>query len=121
MAPGPSASAPTVVALVRIGPGANRLDRYSAWSATRRVWTEQHGRMATTREDPSVRTDGGVKVPIVLAGAAAWSWRLLVVAAAGTMLVYVLITVYVLLVPVILALFLASFRASLVSRLRVLG
>ncbi len=74
--------------------------------------------MANPRDDVPVRADGGVKVPILLAGAAAWSWRLLVVGAAGTMLVYVLIQLYVVVVPVILALFLAAVLEPLVARLR---
>ena len=64
------------------------------------------------------RSDGGVKVPPVLAGAAAWSWRLLVVGAAATMIVYVLIRLYVVVVPVLLALFLAAALEPLVARLR---
>ena len=74
--------------------------------------------MADHRDDLPARLDGGVKVPMVLAGAAAWSWRLLVVGAAGTMLVYVLIRLYVVVVPVILALFLAAVLEPLVARLR---
>lgn len=75
-------------------------------------------RMASPSDPLPARTDGGVKVPILLAGAAAWSWRLLVVGAAGTMLVYVLIQLYVVVVPVILALFLAAALEPLVARLR---
>ena len=75
-------------------------------------------RMADPRDDLSARTHGGVKVPALLAGAAAWSWRLLVVGAAGTMLVFVLIQLYVVVVPVILALFLAAVLEPLVARLR---
>ena len=74
--------------------------------------------MADPRDNLPARTDGGVKVPILLAGAAAWSWRLLVVAAAGTVLVYVLLQLYVVVVPVILALFLAAVLEPLTARLR---
>ncbi|HEX2046868.1 MAG TPA: AI-2E family transporter [Acidimicrobiales bacterium] len=74
--------------------------------------------MASPSDPLPARTDGGVKVPVLLAGAAAWSWRLLVVGAAGTMLVYVLIQLYVVVVPVILALFLAAVLEPLVARLR---
>ncbi|MDQ4068294.1 MAG: AI-2E family transporter [Actinomycetota bacterium] len=74
--------------------------------------------MPTARHDLPARSDGGVKVPVLLAAAAAWSWRLLVVAAAGTMLVYALIQLYVVVVPVILALFLAAVLEPLVARLR---
>jgi predicted PurR-regulated permease PerM len=49
-----------------------------------------------------------VRVPIVLAGAAAWGWRILVVAAALALIVFVLIQLYVVVVPVVLALFLAA-------------
>ena len=63
-------------------------------------------------------TDDGVKVPLLLAGAAAWSWRLLLVGAAATMIIFLLIQLYVVVVPVILALFLASALEPLVARLR---
>lgn len=59
-----------------------------------------------------------MKVPALLVGAAAWSWRLLLVGAAGTMIVFVLIQLYVVVVPVILALFLAAALEPLVARLR---
>ena len=59
-----------------------------------------------------------VKVPLLLAGAAAWSWRLLLVGATGTMIVFVLIQLYVVVVPVILALFLAAALEPLVAKLR---
>jgi predicted PurR-regulated permease PerM len=74
--------------------------------------------MRGPEEETPVRTDGGVKVPVLLAGAAAWSWRLLVIGAAGTMLAYVLIRLYVVVVPVILALFIAAVLEPLVARLR---
>lgn len=45
---------------------------------------------------------------MVLAGAAAWGWRILVVAAALALIVFVLIQLYVVVVPVVLALFLAA-------------
>jgi len=62
--------------------------------------------------------ESGVKVPVLLAGAAAWSWRLLVVGAAAAMIVFLLIELYVVVVPVILALFLAAVLEPLVARLR---
>jgi predicted PurR-regulated permease PerM len=62
--------------------------------------------------------ESGVKVPVLLAGAAAWSWRLLVVGAAAAMIVFLLIQLYVVVVPVILALFLAAVLEPLVARLR---
>ena len=77
--------------------------------------------MTGPRDDLPARADGGAKVPVLLAGAAAWSWRLLLIGAAGTMIVFVLIQLYVVVVPVILALFLAAALEPLVARLRRLG
>ena len=74
--------------------------------------------MTSPRKHIPARVDGGVKVPALLVGAAAWSWRLLLVGAAGTMIVFILIQLYVVVVPVILALFLASVLEPLVARLR---
>jgi predicted PurR-regulated permease PerM len=62
--------------------------------------------------------ESGPKVPLLVAGAAAWSWRLLVIGAAATMIAFVLIRLYVVVVPVILALFLAAALEPLVARLR---
>jgi predicted PurR-regulated permease PerM len=59
-----------------------------------------------------------VKVPAVLAGAAAWSWRVLVIVAAFAVTVVVLIQLYVVVVPVILALFLAAVLEPVVAWLR---
>jgi predicted PurR-regulated permease PerM len=77
---------------------------------------------APTEDVPSPSTpatdNGAVRVPVLLAGAAAWSWRLLVIGAAATMIVFVLIELYVVVVPVILALFLAAVLEPLVARLR---
>ncbi|HEV2760184.1 MAG TPA: AI-2E family transporter [Acidimicrobiales bacterium] len=74
--------------------------------------------MTSPNKHIPARVDGGVKVPALLVGAAAWSWRLLLVGAAGTMIVFVLIQLYVVVVPVILALFIASVLEPLVARLR---
>ncbi len=77
--------------------------------------------MKTPNEDqPAAAASGGgsIRVPVLLAGAAAWSWRLLVIGAAATMIVFVLIQLYVVVVPVVLALFLASVLEPLVARLR---
>ena len=60
-------------------------------------------------------------MPVLVAGAAAWSWRLLVIGAAGTMIGYVLIQLYVVVVPIILALFMAAALEPLVARLRRAG
>lgn len=78
----------------------------------------QNPTMATPGSDPSTGTTDHVKVPLLLAAAAAWSWRLLLVGAAGTMITFVLIQLYVVVVPVILALFLAAVLEPLVARLR---
>jgi predicted PurR-regulated permease PerM len=59
-----------------------------------------------------------VKVPRVLDGAAAWSWRILVAAAATALLGWILIKLYVVVVPVVLALFLAAVLEPLAARLR---
>ena len=59
-----------------------------------------------------------VKVPLVLAGAAAWSWRILVISAAATLAFFVLIQLYVVVVPIVLALFVASILEPLAARLR---
>lgn len=67
------------------------------------------------------RPDGGVKVPLLVAGAAAWSWRLLVIGAAAAMIVFILIQLYVVVVPIILALFMAAALEPLVARLRRAG
>lgn len=64
------------------------------------------------------RADAGAAVPPLLVGAAAWSWRLLVIGAAAAMIVFALIQLYVVVVPVVLALFLAAVLEPLVARLR---
>ncbi len=67
------------------------------------------------RAEPEQRA---VKVPFVLAGAAAWGWRILVSAAALALIVVVLIQLYVVVVPVVLALFLAAVLEPAVAWLR---
>jgi predicted PurR-regulated permease PerM len=59
-----------------------------------------------------------IRVPFFLAAAAAWSWRILLAGAALAVLVWVLAQVYVVVVPVILALFVAAVLEPLVARLR---
>lgn len=59
----------------------------------------------------------GGDVPVVLRTAAGWSWRLLVILAAVTVLGFVLLQLYVVVVPVVLALFLAAALEPLVSKL----
>jgi putative heme transporter len=61
------------------------------------------------------------RVPIVLAGAAAWAWRILVVAAALVVVGFVVVQLYVVVVPVLLALFLAAALEPLAARLRAKG
>lgn len=74
-------------------------------------------------KEPEAETgrDGPVrpfKVPVMLAGAAAWGWRLLVIAAVLTLSGLVLIRLYVVVVPVVLALFLAAVLEPAAARLR---
>jgi predicted PurR-regulated permease PerM len=59
-------------------------------------------------DERDVTEERPIKVPLVLAGAAAWGWRILVAAAALALIVFVLIQLYVVVVPVLLALFLAA-------------
>ena len=77
--------------------------------------------MSSPEEPDPVRTDGAPKVPLLVAGAAAWSWRLLVIGAAAAMIVFVLIQLYVVVVPITLALFMAAALEPLVARLRRAG
>lgn len=62
-----------------------------------------------------------VRVPFVVALAGAWGWRIVVAFAALAILWLGLLQVYVVLVPVILALFVASALEPLVARLRQRG
>jgi predicted PurR-regulated permease PerM len=57
-------------------------------------------------------------VPFPLAWAAAWSWRILVIFGAAALIVLVLIELYVVVVPVLLALFIASVLEPGVAWLR---
>ena len=59
-----------------------------------------------------------IRVPFFLAAAAAWSWRFLVAGAGITVLVFVLIQLYVVMVPVVMALFVGAVLEPLVARLR---
>jgi predicted PurR-regulated permease PerM len=61
------------------------------------------------------------EVPPALARLAAWSWRLLVVLAAAGLLLYLLIQLKVIVVPVIVALFLATLLVPLVRWLEARG
>jgi hypothetical protein len=54
------------------------------------------------------------EVPPALARLAAWSWRLLVVGAAVGLVLYLLILLRVVVIPVIVALFLATLLVPLV-------
>src|SRR5919112_1540702 len=60
-------------------------------------------------------------VPPALRRLAAWSWRLLVVLAAVGLLLYLLIQLKVIVVPVIVALFLATLLVPLVKWLETRG
>jgi putative heme transporter len=61
------------------------------------------------------------EVPPALQRLAAWSWRLLVVLVAAGLLLYLLITLKVIVVPVIVALFLATLLVPLVKALEARG
>jgi putative heme transporter len=61
------------------------------------------------------------EVPPSLARLAAWSWRLLVVGAAGGLVLYLLILLRVVVIPVIVALFLATLLVPLVQWLEARG
>ena len=77
--------------------------------------------MTTTGGNAPPSADNGAKVPLLVAGAAAWSWRLLVIGAAAAMIVFILIQLYVVVVPIVLALFIAAALEPLVARLRRAG
>ena len=62
-----------------------------------------------------------IKVPFVVALAGAWGWRIIVSAVALTILWLGLIQIYVVVVPVVLALFVASALEPLAARLRARG
>ncbi|HEY6709206.1 MAG TPA: AI-2E family transporter [Actinomycetota bacterium] len=65
--------------------------------------------------------DGRPDVPPTLRRLAAWSWRLLVVLTAAGLLLYLLIQLKVIVVPVIVALFLATLLVPLVHALEARG
>lgn len=70
---------------------------------------------------PPADARSGPSVPPALAAAAAWSWRVLVIVAALAVTTVVLIQLYTVVVPVVLALFLAAVLEPLVARLRAHG
>jgi putative heme transporter len=77
-------------------------------------------------DDPRPRPDpagdrGRPEVPPALARLAAWSWRLLVVLTAAGLVLYLLILLKVIVVPVIVALFLATLLVPLVGWLEARG
>jgi len=69
-------------------------------------------------DERAVTEERPIKVPLVLAGAAAWGWRILVATAALALIVFVLIQLYVVVVPVVLALFLAAVLETAAAWLR---
>jgi predicted PurR-regulated permease PerM len=81
--------------------------------------TESMARPAAVHPNASshTRTD----VPPVLRRLAAWSWRLLVVLVAAGLVLYLLILLKVIVVPVIVALFLATLLVPLVHALEARG
>jgi predicted PurR-regulated permease PerM len=62
-----------------------------------------------------------VEVPLLLEGTAAYGWRILVTTATVALAVFVLIELYVVVVPVVLALFLAAVLEPVAARLRARG
>jgi predicted PurR-regulated permease PerM len=68
-----------------------------------------------------VADEGRPEVPPVLRKLAAWSWRLLVVLTAAGLVLYLLILLKVIVVPVIVALFLATLLVPLVRWLEARG
>jgi putative heme transporter len=81
--------------------------------------SEQATRTAARPEPPAERWRP--EVPPALALLSGWSWRLLVVAAAAGLVLYLLILLKVVVLPVILALFLATLLVPLVKRLERAG
>lgn len=72
--------------------------------------------MRTVASD--AREDGSADVPRALVRAGDWSWRILVAAAAAVLIGYVLLKLAVVVVPVLLALFLAAVLEPLAAGLR---
>ena len=78
----------------------------------------------TTPEQPTpleavpVAEAPGVRVPVLLAGAAAWCWRILVIAAAFLALFMLMAKLQLLVLPVFVALLLSAFLNPAVSFLR---
>jgi putative heme transporter len=81
--------------------------------------TEPMARPAAVHPNASSQTRPDV--PPMLGKLAAWSWRLLVVLTAAGLLLYLLITLKVIVVPVIVALFLATLLVPLVGWLEARG
>jgi predicted PurR-regulated permease PerM len=81
--------------------------------------TEPIARPAAVHPNASSQTRPDV--PPVLRRLAAWSWRLLVVLTAAGLLLYLLIQLKVIVVPVIVALFLATLLVPLVNWLQARG
>jgi putative heme transporter len=71
--------------------------------------------------DDPVEDRGRPDVPPMLRKLAAWSWRLLVILTAAGLALYLLISLKVVVVPVIVALFLATLLVPLVSWLQARG
>lgn len=67
---------------------------------------------------PSRASSKPASVPPLLAIIAEWSWRLLVAAAAGVVACYVLLKLFVIVVPVVIALFIASILEPACAALR---
>jgi predicted PurR-regulated permease PerM len=72
-------------------------------------------------DDPAERQRPRPDVPPVLQRMAAWSWRLLVILVAAGLVLYLLILLKVIVVPVIVALFLATLLVPVVNWLQARG
>jgi putative heme transporter len=81
--------------------------------------SEPATRTATRQDPPPERPRP--EVPPVLARLAAWSWRLLVIVLAGGLVLYLLILLRVVVLPVIVALFLATLLVPMVRWLEARG
>ena len=76
--------------------------------------------MEATRKGDELtpRSDGGRDVPRPLSVVAGYSWRLLVILAAATAIVYALVKLRLIVLPVIVALLISTLLAPLVDRLK---
>jgi len=79
---------------------------------------EEHTSTQGQSDRREVPDERGPTVPPALAAVAGWSWRFLVIGAALAAVFLLLVRLYVVVVPVVLALFLAAVLEPLVAKLR---